>query len=123
MDSGSKAHSDLFHSSIQRNPKMGKQVILGPGRAEAAHSNESAIFADVAIPAKAHRGFHGDPNGPMTNSMMSEDDPVRFPRAICQHSAASTASAGRSTSMLGIALEARYSTGWRVGPLRPMPME
>jgi len=49
MDSGSKAHSDLFHNSIQRNAKMGKQVILGPGRAEAAHSDEPAIFADARL--------------------------------------------------------------------------
>ena len=44
--------------------------------------------------------------------------------AISQHSAASTASAGRSTSMLGIARnEARNSTGWWVGPLLPIPIE
>ena len=44
---------------------------------------------------------------------------MRWLSAISQHSAASTASAGRSTSMLGIARnEARYSTGWWVGPLR-----
>jgi hypothetical protein len=49
---------------------------------------------------------------------------VRFANAISQHSAASTASAGRSTSMFGMARrDARYSTGWWVGPLRPMPME
>ena len=44
--------------------------------------------------------------------------------AISQHSAASTASAGRSTSMLGMARsEARISTGWCVGPFRPRPIE
>jgi len=49
---------------------------------------------------------------------------VRLPSAISQHSAASTASAGRSTSLLGMARsDARISTGWCVGPLRPMPME
>ena len=55
---------------------------------------------------------------------ISEDGPVRRSSAISQHSAASTASAGRSTSMLGIARnEARNSTGWCVGPLVPTPME
>ena len=49
---------------------------------------------------------------------------MRWLSAISQHSAASTASAGRSTSMLGIARnDARYSTGWCVGPLVPMPMK
>ena len=49
---------------------------------------------------------------------------MRRASAISQHSAASTASAGRSVSMFGMARsEARYSTGWCVGPLRPMPME
>jgi hypothetical protein len=41
--------------------------------------------------------------------------------ASSQHSAASTASAGRCTHMSGMARSAaRYSTGWCVGPLRPM---
>jgi hypothetical protein len=43
--------------------------------------------------------------------------------AISQASAVSTASAGRKTSMLGVARSmARCSTGWCVGPSSPSPM-
>jgi hypothetical protein len=44
--------------------------------------------------------------------------------AISQASAVSTASAGRSTSTLGMARKlARCSTGWCVGPSSPSPIE
>jgi hypothetical protein len=46
------------------------------------------------------------------------------PSAVCQHSAVSIESAGRSTKWLGIArIAARCSTGWCVGPSSPRPME
>ena len=44
--------------------------------------------------------------------------------AIFQHSAVSTASAGRKTLRLGMArMLARCSIGWWVGPSSPTPME
>ena len=54
----------------------------------------------------------------------SSDGPLVSISAAFQHSAVSTASAGRKTSRLGIALSAAScSTGWWVGPSSPRPME
>ena len=50
--------------------------------------------------------------------------PSAWRSASSQHSAVSTASAGRNTSMFGIARRlARCSTGWCVGPSSPSPIE
>ena len=49
---------------------------------------------------------------------------ARAETASFQHSAVSTASAGRKTRRLGMARrEATCSTGWWVGPSSPTPME
>ncbi len=50
--------------------------------------------------------------------------PLACSSASCQHSAVSTASAGRNTCRFGMARSAaRCSTGWCVGPSSPRPME
>ena len=56
--------------------------------------------------------FEGQGHTHIVEAKTSDTGPVRCSSAISQHSAASTASAGRSTSMFGMArTEARISTG------------